>query len=838
MNKKIFSAALFGALMALSAGTFTSCKDYDDDIERIDTELSDIKSQLEALETRIGEGKWITSVTPSADGLTITLSNGDTYNITNGKNGQNGTPGAAGTEWTISEDGYWVCNGEKTDVKAVGQDGEKGDAGQQEVKFEGGKWFLWNGTEFVEFKGAATTENVPYYYTDPNDQNYTILVVFDKDGQNKKEIRLPMNEGLAQITLLDGNYAAAGATIKVGYGLRQSATTWDGDKALPAEGEYLVAVNTNSILVQVTPANYDLAALDLKFVNGKGEEVPVTVGKAAPATLTKAVSATGVYKIDVTVNPIKENEELIKFYESAQPISLMANESVRSTYSSTLSIERPTASTFGNFFETSVSAESGKDVTVGATVANANKVCFIYDSYLTVEGSEANKALALQNGIEIDGMTVKSNENARGTVKFVAHYVDVLGKVYEQKGTNLISIIFAPEQVETEVIDYAAFEHTVAFADVPSSLVNLDEYFKGMSENERILWNATYKLELEGNVEFSYVDENNNEQADELNGFITTLSNNEGTSLSNADELKKLKNLKFTFDYTKAFYSTTSAGNSVMQDLFNYDVNYVATVAVKTNDANAVTVQLIKVPFTINRPSAEAIATQYTFNANAYDAAKNALVVKGDEATLSDLILKAPNAVSTVDVTGAAKANNSGDYNVASGIVNLLNTNKYGTAYPVKGVCVTYKNHNFEIAQFNVIFQESVKNTYTFGLSKALTIIEGGNAVTVKMGDIVTGTGATTLDKEADAGLSLYDAVGNKLKNAKITGVTLKENANLVTMTPTKDTSGTYIESIKLLVNTGENPQVDTVVTAEVEFEINGATQTTKIDVLVTVKAI
>ena len=51
MNKKIFSAALFGALMALSAGTFTSCKDYDEDIDRIDTELSGIKSQLEALET-------------------------------------------------------------------------------------------------------------------------------------------------------------------------------------------------------------------------------------------------------------------------------------------------------------------------------------------------------------------------------------------------------------------------------------------------------------------------------------------------------------------------------------------------------------------------------------------------------------------------------------------------------------------------------------------------------------------------------------------------------------------------------------------------------------------
>ena len=32
MNKKFLNAVLFGALIASSAGTFTSCKDYDDDI--------------------------------------------------------------------------------------------------------------------------------------------------------------------------------------------------------------------------------------------------------------------------------------------------------------------------------------------------------------------------------------------------------------------------------------------------------------------------------------------------------------------------------------------------------------------------------------------------------------------------------------------------------------------------------------------------------------------------------------------------------------------------------------------------------------------------------------
>ena len=40
MNKKFLSAILFGALMVTSTGTFVSCKDYDDDIDRLDQEIS------------------------------------------------------------------------------------------------------------------------------------------------------------------------------------------------------------------------------------------------------------------------------------------------------------------------------------------------------------------------------------------------------------------------------------------------------------------------------------------------------------------------------------------------------------------------------------------------------------------------------------------------------------------------------------------------------------------------------------------------------------------------------------------------------------------------------
>ena len=57
MRKKYLSALLFGALLFASAGTFTSCKDYDDDIknlqEQIDSQKTDLESKVTAMETTV-----------------------------------------------------------------------------------------------------------------------------------------------------------------------------------------------------------------------------------------------------------------------------------------------------------------------------------------------------------------------------------------------------------------------------------------------------------------------------------------------------------------------------------------------------------------------------------------------------------------------------------------------------------------------------------------------------------------------------------------------------------------------------------------------------------------
>ena len=69
MNKKYFSVLLMGALAVASVGTFTSCKDYDDDISGLQTELVLLSVAIKHMLAQIKNGAIITSVTPVADGI-------------------------------------------------------------------------------------------------------------------------------------------------------------------------------------------------------------------------------------------------------------------------------------------------------------------------------------------------------------------------------------------------------------------------------------------------------------------------------------------------------------------------------------------------------------------------------------------------------------------------------------------------------------------------------------------------------------------------------------------------------------------------------------------------
>ena len=117
-----------GALTIASVSTFTSCKDYDDDISNLQKQIDANATAIRQIEDLIKGGGVIKTVSEATDGVTVTLSNGQSFNIKNGTNGVDGTPG---TVWTISDDGFWMKDGEKTDYKAIGEKGDTGAQGPQ-----------------------------------------------------------------------------------------------------------------------------------------------------------------------------------------------------------------------------------------------------------------------------------------------------------------------------------------------------------------------------------------------------------------------------------------------------------------------------------------------------------------------------------------------------------------------------------------------------------------------------------------------------------------------------------------------------------------------------------
>lgn len=125
MKKSFIKLALLSAVVAMPAAV-TSCKDYDSDIDNLQTQIDGLKVDVDRLAGLIESGKVITAVTSNAEGVVITLSDGNSYTITNGKNGENGAPG---TTWTIGDDGYWYRDGVKTEYRAIGQDGATGPQG-------------------------------------------------------------------------------------------------------------------------------------------------------------------------------------------------------------------------------------------------------------------------------------------------------------------------------------------------------------------------------------------------------------------------------------------------------------------------------------------------------------------------------------------------------------------------------------------------------------------------------------------------------------------------------------------------------------------------------------
>lgn len=838
MNKKFLSAVLFGALMVTSTGTFVSCKDYDDDIDQINNKLSGVEATIADLQKKIGDGAYVKSITQAADGFTVTMSDGSSTTIT-GIKGDAGQDGKDGAEWTIV-DGYWACNGEKTDVKAVGTDGKDG---QKEVEKRADGWYLWNGTDYEKVTvDAPATAGVPYYQIDPKDENYAIMYIYDATGKNEQAIRLPLNEGLVQlyvrnyISALDINFAKAKSDIK-----------WDGKKAAPKKGEYIITQSFDSLMVQVNPTNYDLASIkELSLMTSQNVKVPVTLsapvafkGILSEAT-SRAVSEGGLYKIAVTPDAI--TEENVKLYGNtnsyAKPyVSLVANDKVRSTYETAFSLnEVKTSQTlkFGIYdengsFTGNIKTKAEEPLTIVTDVPR-----YLYDAYLTV--ADDYKADSIRYGLVTDKtMTIQSNEKAQGYIKFIVHYMDTYGTVYpteaQIKAENepYVWVWFGEEYEDETISSIASTSHTaIAYdaknPDAQSMLVDFSKYFEGMSASDRILWNSdnganfSWRNNSVVNVKWTYTDRNGRTQEKIVSDLIEYYQM--------ADKDGKLLG-KFNNNY----YNFTAEDKAKFAKLFvkfkqNYDSqlfefgNGQLVFSINITDNDKKVNQTIEIPFEIKNPTADEQKKHYSFNSHYYSNGVFS-VIDATEVDMNQMITADDDC--GMDFSDMKVAEDSKGYiNISnSSIVNLTSEGKKGTAYSVEGIVLKYLNRPIELDAVKVKFVTSKEFSIT-----------AANAPSFQSGKVESKTilykkEATDKDKK-ESFYKVVDALGEFVDVANVQSIKIVEfvspkngEGQDLLNTPTIATDGSYTMTVK---STGAKATVDSTVTIKVQAEVNGKT--------------
>lgn len=837
MNKKFLSAVLFGALMATSTGTFVSCKDYDDDIDQINNKLSSVEATIADLQKKIGDGAYVKSITQAADGFTVTMSDGSTTTIT-GIKGDAGQDGKDGAEWTIV-DGYWACNGEKTDVKAVGTDGKDG---QKEVEKRADGWYLWNGTDYEKVTvDAPATAGVPYYQIDPKDENYAIMYIYDTTGKNEQAIRLPLNEGLVQlyvrnnISYLNINFAKAKSDIK-----------WDGKKAAPKKGEYIITQSFDSLMVQVNPTNYDLASIkELSLMTSQNVKVPVTLsapvafkGILSEAT-SRAVSEGGLYKIAVTPDAI--TEENVKLYSKTNSydkpyVSLVANDKVRSTYETAFSLNEIKTSQFlqfgiynenGSFVTNNIKTKAEEPLTI---VTNSPE--YLYDAYLTV--ADDYKADSIRYGLVTDKtMTIQSNEKAQGGIKFIVHYMDTYGTVYpteaQIKAENepYVWVWFGEEYEDETISSIASTSHTaIAYdaknPDAQSMLVDFSKYFEGMSASDRILWNSDNGARFSWlnnstvYVKWTYTDRNGRTQEQNVSDLIEyyQMADKDGKLLGKFNNNSYNCTAEDKAKFAKLFVKFTKNYGNQLSEFGNGQL--VFSINIRDNDKKVN--QIIEIPFEIKNPTADEQKKHYSFNSHYYSNGVFS-VIDATEVDMRQMITA--DADCNMYFGDMKVAEDSEDYiKINNYAVQLTNKGKKGTAYSVEGIVLNYLNRPIELDAVKVKFVTSKEFSIT-----------AANAPSFQSGKVESKTilyqeKATDKDKK-ESFYKVVDALGEFVDAANVQSIKIVkfvspkngEGQNLLN-TPTID-DDSYTMTV---TSTGAKATVDSTVTIKVQAEVNGKT--------------
>lgn len=611
MNKKYLSVILFGALMLGSTGTFTSCKDYDDDINNLQEQVDGIKADLEALQAQVDAGKYVTNITKEGDGIVITWNDNSTSTIETIK-------GDKGDKVTIEIDETsknWIIDGVDTGICAEGKDGaagQPGAAGNDGVNAKSpsisettGNWVVYEWNEETQQYDATDTgisaKGAQAYVVDMGNY-YELNVAADKAGSTYTTVKLPKTpttitevEILGQIQKeANGSYSMINAwneaTINYSFtivddNILSAAAAWNKEAGVKklVKGQALSTLTNSDLLIRVAPAALDASQFSFKMVNSQLSEAPITLGtpKAFTGLLTRAdASANGLWTVSASANEGETYKDdaayKAKFEVGSKSIAYALQEADGFTSTYNLAFKYKQEDMDANVEALngiSVATEPVK-VPVGQTLTfTFDAPVYVYDAHLDIAD-----ATILRWGItDINGVSFKVGKLADEitTTEFdvTVHYVTLNGEVK----TDVITV--KPTQTLADVTTLASQNIEIKPYATPSkntATYDLTPMFDALGTNGTTLW----KADVASVVQATYEVSAQTGKATQILDVIT-----------------------YSFDKTtlKDITKVTIDANVAAQTAYSLTDSYYKELTFK--DANGEVLNVVRVPFTLSIPA-------------------------------------------------------------------------------------------------------------------------------------------------------------------------------------------------------------------------------------------
>ena len=572
--------------MVSSTGTFVSCKDYDDDIDNINKELTDIKSKLSDLESKVTTGgAYVTKIESVEGGLKVSVSDGTSYNLTIA-----GTP--AGSTVVIDKTtGEISIDGTPTGFFATTGTTPQGESTAPYVK--DGFWYFYDDATkaFVksEYKASGNAWAVQ--------KGDSVVLHIPNEAGVMQEITLPTSS--SALTALNATPSNWTSGKNIAWSKAGADVTWAGKKGNVAAGQLLIG-QLGSETATVTPASYDLGAQELTLVDIDGKTAPVTVTATAAEgdyVTDRAASPSGKWNLAIAMtDEVTADNIATAFTKKVNGVdknvkyALAVNGTVMTGYEYVIDTQTVNESKTNTAYNKANIGLASANVALGTSTLslNAATAAQAYDSYLTFEG--ASKTIAEAKGITVDGMNITVPATAAATpgLSVTVNILDITGKIAKK---DVVLTIAGASVSETETVAPVS----IKISTVNSFSVDLGTIFTNLDANIAQNADATKTTVTTADGNFFALT-----SATSIGDGLYKVAENTAIAFKKADggaatiAARNAIKAVITLNYTGSKYTTAA------KDLANIYGTFNLTLTLK--DAQGNELKKVIVPVTVSKP--------------------------------------------------------------------------------------------------------------------------------------------------------------------------------------------------------------------------------------------